>query len=145
MRSSVVTLDNATIRNNDLQGVHISRAASAVSINNGSLIEGNGQDGIYVAGGALNLDGSTVQNNVGNGLSFWYDTEELSSRVANTTLSGNTGSGVYFDNHAVGVTLDTVQLNSNSQWGIRSLSGVHTPPTMLNVTYSANGYGDFGS
>ncbi len=95
---------------------------STISLNNASTLGVGG--GMYVLGGLVRIDGSTIWGNdarVGGGI--FVDGGEV--RLENSTVSGNnaheSGGGIYFDGSAVGILRWTTLSDNRALGGNASL------------------------
>src|SRR5208282_1189897 len=83
------------------EGLYASEGATSIS---NSVISGNGDDGMDVEGGEVNVDSCQIANNGGNGIGVGSGT----ARVSNSTVTDNKDAGL----DQAGGELDTFQNNT---------------------------------
>jgi hypothetical protein len=124
-----LALENSTIANHVLEGIHVRSNSNEASFTN-SIIQDNGSNGIEIDGD-LNMTSSslTISGNGSNGI---HATAVLTLTADSLFVTGNAGDGIEALGNSSSATMYQVQIADNGGDGIR-LSGSNNA---MDVDYS---------
>jgi Bacterial Ig domain/Right handed beta helix region len=134
--SSPMTIENMTIENGGRDGIY----NNGTLILRDSIVRNNGRAGIETVGDRLAVFGSTISGN-GTGLGLFGEAGiyvESNLSVVNSTITGNSSTGIYVEATSDGAILTNVTIAGNIGSGI----DVHAPITFTNTIIAGNASDD---
>jgi parallel beta-helix repeat protein len=136
------TLERLNVRGNRNVGIVVSSFQNVVR---GNVVEGNGGDGVFIAGGPGNvIESNVIRGNGGTG--FFLTAGGLNSRTGGTVLRGNSISANGLDGVVLGgltggasVTSNVIAENRRNGVVIGELAGLHLVQSNQILANLANG------
>jgi hypothetical protein len=120
---SLCRLIQSTVQNS--LGVGVSVCTGCYFGIGDSVIQNNGDIGLYVGAGTVSFFGGFIQDNAGDGVRLRYGgvlNVQGGSLIPTVTIHGNAGNGITAIAHSI-VALDPATITNNSGDGVRLMGG----------------------